>query len=61
LVQEAVRQAVERAGLTKMAGCTIVLHSFATHLLERGQDDTKIYSQDLKRGQRGSTSPANLL
>jgi len=56
-----VRQAVERAGLTKMAGCTIVLHSFATHLLDREQDDTMIYTQDLKRGQMGSTSPANLL
>jgi len=36
LVQRAVKQAERAAGVTKAASCHTFLHSFATHLLERG-------------------------
>lgn len=75
LVQKAVKQAVGRAGLTKPAGCHTFRHSFATHLLERGQDirtiqelmghsdlnTTMIYTHVLKRGPMGVISPADQL
>jgi len=75
LVQKAVKQAVERAGVTKPAGCHTLRHSFATHLLERGQDirtiqelmghsdlnTTMIYTHVLKRGPMGVISPADQL
>lgn len=75
VVQKAVKQAVQRAGINKLASCHTFRHSFATHLLERGQDirtiqellghsdlnTTMIYTHVLKRGPMGVVSPADIL
>ena len=79
VLQKAVKQAIRKIGITKHASCHILFehrlfrHSFATHLIQRGQDirtvqellghsdleTTQIYTHILKKGGLGVKSPAD--
>ena len=75
MVQKPVKRAVLEAGETKAASCHTFRYSFATHLLERGQDirtiqellghkdgsTTMINTHGLNRGPLGVRSPADIL
>lgn len=74
VVQRMMRRAVMASGVNQRATCHTLRHSFATHLLERGQDirtvqellghrdvaTTMIYTHVLKLGAKGVRSPLDL-
>lgn len=74
-LQKAVKQACRRAGIEKHATCHTLRHSFATHLLENGQNirmvqklmghadvkTTEIYTHVMQDSFDASKSPLDLL
>ncbi len=70
-VQRAIKQAVQKTGISKRVSCHTFRHSFATHLLQNGYDirtvqellghkdvkTTMIYTQVLNKGSRRVRSP----
>jgi integron integrase len=74
VVQRAVTRAAMAAGISKRVTCHTFRHSFATHLLERGNDirtvqellghrdvsTTMIYTHVLQHGARGVRSPLDV-
>ena len=73
ILQRAVREAAQRAGIVKRVGCHVLRHSFATYLLEAGYDirtiqellghkdvsTTMIYTHVLNKGGHGVRSPVD--